>query len=309
MAKPSLCIIYNPSAGRGFTGSIWQNLQVALGNAAEYQPTRHPEHAVELAMQAAKDGFSTVAAAGGDGTVHEVANGLLRADKSGVAFGVIPLGSGNDYARMLKVPTDPNRLAQLLLGQEAWPVDAGLVTADGGRTQRYFVNTLGLGLSGVVTYEARQIKWLRGLSLYGLAALKAVYRSFRAIPTALEFDGQATTGATLYLSIALGAAEGGGFVVAPDAQLDDGWFDYLHAGSMTRLRALSYLPRMALGLLPESGGAIRRGRCQRVRIVADEPLHCHCDGELFSDPTQPACRFDVRLLPAALKIRGTRPAG
>jgi diacylglycerol kinase (ATP) len=308
MDRPSLCVIYNPRAGRGHVGRLWRRLRQTLGPTVEYRATCGPGHAIELAEQAARAGFGTVAAAGGDGTAHEVANGLLRAGLPGTAFGVIPLGSGNDYARMLRLPGDPERLARRLFSRDTWPVDVGRVRADGGRCERFFVNTLGLGLSGVVTYEARQIQWLRGLPLYGLAAVRAIYRSFRAIPTIIQLDDQPLLGPTLYLAVALGVAEGGGFVVAPEARLDDGWFDILHAGALSRLAALGYLPRLALGRPPESGGAILRGRCRRLSIIAEEPLYGHCDGELFSHPAQPHQRFEVTLLPGALPIRGGRPA-
>src|SRR5262245_33375623 len=104
MPQPSLCVIHNPAAGRGFSRGFWRAVRQALGTAAEYRMTNGPEHAAELSEQAAKEGFVTVAAAGGDGTVHEVANGLLRAGPHAAAFAVIPLGSGNDYARMLNLP-------------------------------------------------------------------------------------------------------------------------------------------------------------------------------------------------------------
>lgn len=308
MPSPSLCVIHNPKAGRGgAVGRSWRRIQEALGASAEYRATTEPDHAAELAEEAARAGFRTVAAAGGDGTVHEVANGLLRAAQADCAFGVIPLGSGNDYARMLRLPKDPRRLAERLLSEEAWAVDAGRVTADGGRRERWFVNTAGFGLSGVVTYEASKITGLKGVPLYGLAALRAIRSSFRAIGTALRFDEELSPGPTLYLAIALGRAEGGGFVVAPNAELDDGWFDYVHAGPMSRLSALGYLPRMLLGKLPASRGPIRRGRCRRVIIEADEPLHCHTDGELFSQPGAEAKRFEVTLAPKALRLRGRKP--
>lgn len=306
MAQPRLCVIHNPTAGRGFARRFWRLLQGALGRQAEFRVTTKPMQAISLARQAAEEGFATVAAAGGDGTVHEVANGLLQARQTGCAFGVIPLGSGNDYARMLQLPRSPSDLARLLLGDAVWPVDAGTVETDGGRRQRFFVNTVGFGMSGAVTWESRNIRSLKGIPLYGLAALKAIFRHFRAIDTRIHFDDTAITGATLYLSIGLGRSEGAGFVVAPEAQLDDGWFDTLHATRMSRLAAVGMMPRMLLGKLP-GDGPVRRGRCKLAAIAADEPLMCHVDGELFSDPTQPAQDFLVRLLPAALRLRVTPP--
>src|SRR5262245_36011067 len=96
-----ICIIYNPKAGRGKTQRLLRRLHGALGSRAEFRPTTAPGDATALALDAARDGFPLVAAAGGDGTVHEVANGLLHAPPPGPVLAVIPSGSANDYAHSL----------------------------------------------------------------------------------------------------------------------------------------------------------------------------------------------------------------
>src|SRR5439155_18187988 len=104
------CIIFNPSAARGRARRKLEDLRRVLGPDVDFRPTQHPGHAEELALEAARTGFATVAAAGGDGTVHEVANGLLRADRQDITFAVIPLGSANDYVFSLgqdKGPGEP----------------------------------------------------------------------------------------------------------------------------------------------------------------------------------------------------------
>ena len=111
-------------------------------------------------------GFGIVAAAGGDGTVHEVANGLLHSGLPEVRFAVVPIGSANDYAYSLAADTDGQSPPAVR------PVDVGVVSEPGGR-QRYFVCCLGLGLNGAVTLESRQIRRLQGIALYGLATLRA----------------------------------------------------------------------------------------------------------------------------------------
>lgn len=304
MAAPHICVIYNPSSARGCVGMKFRRLRRLLGSTAEFQVTREPGHAIALAHAAAEAGFQTVAAAGGDGTVHEVANGILRAGRPEICFGVLPIGSGNDYARVLGVPFDPRQMVARVLSQDSWSVDVGEIVAEGGQRQRYFVNTAGFVMSGAVTWEARRIRQLRGLWLYGLATLRALCRHFRAAPTRLSLDQCEIVQPTLYLAVAIGRAEGGGFVVAPQAELDDGWFDYLHAGPMSRWQALGYLPRMLIGNLPNDDPRIRRGRCQEVTLASSEPLMAHVDGELFATPSAPARHFEIRLLPRRLRIRG-----
>src|SRR5262249_17371679 len=100
MSDPQTCVIFTPTAARGRARRRLEAVRAMLAPAG-YQTRRHAGHAEALAVQAARDGFDTVAAAGGDGTVHEVANGLLRANHAGVLFGVVPLGSANDYAYSL----------------------------------------------------------------------------------------------------------------------------------------------------------------------------------------------------------------
>src|SRR5262245_45803399 len=101
-----VCVIFNPAAGRGRAGKRLERLRRVLGRRAEFWRTQRAGHARELATQAAVEGFPIVAAAGGDGTVHEVANGLLRSGKLETILAVVPIGSANDYAYALELPAD-----------------------------------------------------------------------------------------------------------------------------------------------------------------------------------------------------------
>lgn len=302
-ARPTLCVIYNPRAGRRRSGRLWLEMRRRLAHQADFWPTTAAGEGIALARKACDLGYSTLVAAGGDGTFHEVANGILTSTKPATAMGLIPLGSGNDYARTLRLPRDADTLVHWVCSSKAWCVDVGEATLPGQTGPRYFINTLGLGLSGAVSWEARQIHGLRGLPLYGLAAIKAIWRSFHALDTQFVVDDQPWSTATLFLSVAVGPTEGGGFVVAPEAKLDDGWLDYLHASSMSRWAALNHLPRLALGWLPENGGPIRRGRCRTMLIQSQQPMTIHTDGELIATPRQPAHEVAIRLLDRRLRLR------
>jgi diacylglycerol kinase (ATP) len=277
-----------------------------LNHHAEFRPSTEAGQALALSEAAAKEGFPTVVAAGGDGTVHEVANGILRSGCP-TALGVMPLGSGNDYATMIGTPPSPYDVVARLLSSETWAVDVGEVTDDRGRS-RFFLNTLGFGMSGAVTWEAAKLKgrWrdLRGLPLYGIAAVRAIWNSFTPVPITLTLDGQTQETHVLYLAVALGRCEGGGFVVAPQAKLDDGWFDYLQAGQLTRLQALGYIPRLALGWLPEGKAAIRMGQCRTIEMQSTQPFYAHTDGEQLTIPADGVRSLRIRLLPRLLRIRG-----
>lgn len=302
MSIEKRCVIYNPTAGRKRSASRWQMIRRLLNNQVEFWPTSHAGHAMELARAACDASYALVGVAGGDGTFHEVANGILRSNRPKTTMGLIPLGSGNDYAMALKLPKQPEQLIELFLSQHVWSVDVGKVESS-SQVDTYFINTLGLGLSGAVSWEARQILGLRGLPLYGLAAIKAIWRHFQPLDTTITMDGVASSVPTLFMAVALGSTEGGGFVIAPDARLDDGWFDYLHAANMSRGAALQYLPRLAMGWLPDHGGRIQRGRCRSLRIHSKQPLLIHTDGELYATPATSMHNVSIELCAQALNLR------
>jgi diacylglycerol kinase family enzyme len=291
------CVIFNPAAGRGRARRLVERLRLRCGPAIDLRPTCGPGHAAELAERAVRDGHTTVIAAGGDGTAHEVANGLLRAGRPEVVFGVWPVGSANDYAYALGVGDHWPLVAGQRKQLTARPVDVGCVIA--GDRSVYFINGLGMGFNGAVTHEARRIHGLRGMALYGAAFVAAVWRHFESPPLSITIDGQEQDLLTLAFSVNLGKREGG-FLVTPRAVLDDGLFDYVHAGPLTRWQALTMLPRIATGTLPSNQPMIRQGHCRAVRVRSKQPLWTHTDGELFCTPD--LTDLSIELMPAALNV-------
>jgi diacylglycerol kinase family enzyme len=250
-----------------------------------------------MAIKAIGEGFRTIVAAGGDGTVHEVASGILRAGNRDVALGVWPIGSANDYAYALHV-VRPWRIPP-----DQWKfqtVDAGIVETDNGH-QRYFVNGMGVGFNGAVTVEADKIGWLRGMPLYALGIVQAMRRQFVSPNMTISFDDVTRATPTLALSISLGKREGG-FPLTPQADLSDGLFDYIHAGPLTRWELLRQLPNMATGNIRRDHPKVWVGRCRTVKINSDEPLRVHLDGEFLCHPEDGQRRFEVRVLPGALRV-------
>jgi diacylglycerol kinase (ATP) len=302
-ASPQYCIIYNPSAGRGKSARKWQAIQDQLGDEAVYRPTSSRGHAMDLAQQAAAEGFPTVVAAGGDGTVHEVINGLLQAGQPTVPFGVLPLGSGNDYARLIGVPFDIHGMLARLRSSETWAVDAGHITLD-GTISRYFCNTFGMGVGGAVTWEASRIRWLRGIPLYGLASLKAIYRHYRNYQVTMLCDDVPMEAKLIYACAAIGKEEGGGFRVAPDARIDDGLFNLMYVTELSRLGALVVLPRLVIPGLRSGCRAIQEKLVRNVTLHSNQPLPVHADGEVLATPQQGAKECVVKMLPGRLVLKG-----
>jgi diacylglycerol kinase family enzyme len=298
MAGAELCVIFNPASGRGRSARRVEQLRQALTTQAEFWPTNGPGHAEALAEKAVRAGFTQVGAAGGDGTVHEVANGLLRAEQPGVALAVFPVGSANDYAHSLRLDRDWWTRSQALTGRRT--VDVGVVRAPDGR-QRYFINGLGLGFNCAVTIEARGLPWLQGVPLYLIALLRALRRRYVSPVTTVTLDETTRQGPTLAFTVAIGRREGN-FVLAPDAQVDDGLFDYLLVGPLSRWRLIRYIPGMITGHLPTDDPLVATGRCQSVEVASETPLTAHADGEFICLPEDKVHRLEVRILPGALTL-------
>jgi diacylglycerol kinase (ATP) len=295
-----MCVIFNPHSGRGRATRRLAKLQHEWADQAVFWPTDQPGHAEELAGKAAAGGFRVVIAAGGDGTVHEVANGLLSAGRPEVAFGVVPIGSANDYANSLGIDEG---VAPALAQRK---VDVGVVRDQSGR-QRYFVCCLGVGFNGMVTLESRKIKRLQGIALYGLATLRALWNHHGCPAMEITVDDlPPATSPTLMLTVLLGRREGG-FVMAPDAQLDDGLFDYIHAGDLSRWEVLKLLPRLALAGPPRDDPKIRLGRCRQITLRSPKALAIHVDGEFFARPEDDVREIRIEIQPAALSVQLALP--
>jgi diacylglycerol kinase (ATP) len=294
MARPDLCVIFNPTAGKHRGRRRLEQIQKSWGTHVEFRPTLHAGHAIELAEDAARAGFPVVAAAGGDGTAHEVLNGLMRVRNPDVAFTVVPIGSANDYAYSLaldgKTPPPPPRR-----------VDVGSVRASNGK-HAYFGCCLGAGLNGRVTFESRRIRRLQGVFLYGLAAMRALMYHYEYPPMTFLIDDEPPwTTPTLLFSVLAGKREGG-FLFAPKAEVDDGWLDLVHAGDLSRWQILRLLPRLALSGPPETYPKVRQGRCRRVTVHSETPLIAHTDGEFLCLPEEGVKDLEIEIVPQALLV-------
>ncbi|VTT99993.1 diacylglycerol kinase : Diacylglycerol kinase catalytic region OS=Chloroflexus aurantiacus (strain ATCC 29364 / DSM 637 / Y-400-fl) GN=Chy400_2923 PE=4 SV=1: DAGK_cat [Gemmataceae bacterium] len=298
------CVIYNPAAGRGRAERLLAEVRAAHGGEIELRASREPGHAVALGRDAATEGFARVVAAGGDGTVHEVANGVLQSDRRDTVFGVWPIGSANDYAYSLGMDVWWKRRGERL-PTEVMEVDVGRVTA-GGR-ERFVLCCLGVGFNGMVTVEARKTQWLAGMPLYALAFLKAMVRHFATPTMTVRFDGREVVTPTLALSV-LNAQREGNFPLRPAARLDDGAFDYMHATRLRRGHLLRYLPAMATGRLPENHRLITLGRASRIAVRSGVPLCVHADGEFVCVPEEGVTEIALDVVPRRLRVEVFPPA-
>jgi diacylglycerol kinase (ATP) len=212
-----------------------------------------------------------VVAVGGDGTVSEVANGLVG---TGCALGVIPAGTGNDFVRALRIPDDPWAAARVAFGGTPRPIDVGEVRTAQGSC--YFVNVASYGFDAEVARRARALPF-GGSQRYLVAVLRTL-RELRSEPVRLDVDGRRIDQHATLVAIANGHRYGGGLRIAPDAILDDGYFDLCLVRGLSRAAALGLLPRVYWGTHCRHP-AVELLRCRQVELSARAALPGQADGE------------------------------
>ena len=270
--------IFNPAAGKGRGVRHLRAIREAVtaaGFTPDFRHTQEPGHGAALAEAAARDGVDTVVAIGGDGTVGEVVAGLMRVDAARrPALGLIPVGTGNDYAKVLKLkPGDFRAAALTLAARITRPLDVGEVNG------RFFANGFGLGFDGTVAENAAAIRFVEGFPAYLVSVFKTL-SSWKNFELSVESDEGAWNGRALLACVSIGSCCGGGFYLTPDALPDDGLFDLCTLGDFGKLEAIANLPKALKGAhVGHPKVAIRRSR--RIVLRSDRPLTAHLDGNLI----------------------------
>ena len=268
--------IINPSAGGGRGARIWPRVRPILREAGwqlTESLTERRGHAVELA---AASSAHAIIAVGGDGTANEVANGILatRGPRGAgrATFGVVPVGTGSDFARAMGFPRDPIAAAGMLVGARARPVDVGEVNG------RYFLTIAGVGFDGEV---ARQVnawpKLLGGTMMYVLGILKMLV-TYNPVNVEITLDGSAHQERLFLIAVGNTAWNAGGMWTVPAARPDDGVLDLVIAGPLTRLEMLGVLPKVYSGR-HLAHPKVRQARATQIRVTGEVPLAIQADGE------------------------------
>ncbi len=291
-------VILNPAADHGRATRIRPLVERALpGGRGELVLTERPRHGEEIAREAAKSGRPVVIV-GGDGTLAEAANGILSAGQPAkVPLGLVAAGNGNDYAwNTLKLPRDPVAALEIALEGEITAADVGMVN------ERYFVNSLGIGIDANIAAAASELKryaFLQGKTLYWAASLREIIFHYDRCPWLKVYpDGEETDGGLYALAaVTVGPTYGGGFRINPQADMRDGLFDLCTIVKPSKLRALRILGMVSQGqhmTQPE----VHMRRVRSIVLESQEPVFAHLDGEVIK-----ATRFEAKLLPGALRVR------
>ncbi len=296
-------LIFNPTSDKGQAWQIASDLRPIVDNfgLADWTGTVYPSHATELARQAGEQGYDMVIALGGDGTVHEVINGLMQVpDAKRPVLGIVPIGSGNDFAQSIHLPEKPDLALDQALHAQSYPVDLGFFSDASGRSE-YFDNTLGIGFDAVVTIRSHKLPLVRGFMMYLTAVIQTIMLDFNAMKLHVETESETWDLSTLMLTLCNGSREGGGFLVAPNARNDDGLLDYATICKVSRLMMLRLVPEVMKGTHGRFK-QVRTGTCRKMTISSDRALFIHADGEIFTGFNTDIHNLSLKVIPNAIQV-------
>lgn len=298
-------IILNPTSGAGEGKRARSEIERELerrGLRCVVVQTEAAGHAFDLARRAAEEGESLVVAAGGDGTIHDVANGILRANTgAAITLGLLPIGRGNDFVKVVPGTRSRDAAYDTLAAGAPVAIDAGLVEWEGG--SEYFLNAMGTGIDVEVVRQIARTRNLPASLVYIVGLAKAFVR-FQPIPLRITEDGRSDARRVMIVAVANGTCVGGSFRVSPGARPDDGRLDVCVVDQVNLAGVLRIVPRIMRGTHAGMPG-VHTGTAQSVTIDStdDSPLFFQLDGELREPPG--VRRLRVTVVPSALRVVAT----
>ena len=304
MTAQKMRLIVNPVAGNGRGAKLWPRLRDELhaeGAKFDYVLTERPDHATELARQAVADGCRFIVAVGGDGTIHEVVNGLVVEGQvaEGVVLGAVSCGTGADFARTVGLVRDPLAAARRLLYGSDRKIDLGIIHCwrEGREVVEYFPNAAGIGFDGEVAERVNRMSKAGGGTIPYLIGLVLTLITYENKPVTITLDDRTLEARANAVIAANGRYFGGGMYIAPDARPDDGFLDVVILGDLGKVELLINVPRVYRGThLTHPKVDCYRSRV--VRVESEQRMILQADGEYVGEA--PAT---FSLLPGALTVR------
>lgn len=294
-APPEAVLIINPTAGRGKAGRSEDAIRTLLGERGagwQWQHTEKSGDAQRMAHAAAQAGVQRIIAVGGDGTLHEVVNGVLG---TGASVGLIPFGTGNDFARGIGLHGSLERACAAVVGGVTRPMDVGVIEGEGTNGLKHFLVLSGTGFDARTAQTVNAgIRFLSGPLAYVWGAVQTL-RKFSPFALTLTLDDEpARKLSCMFVSFANVETTGGGMKIAPGARPDDSCLDICLVGAVSKLTLLYQLTQVFSGSHVKHP-AVTLLRARTIRVEADPPQPLLIDGEVCG--TTPAT---VSLLPGAL---------
>ncbi len=283
-------LIINPAAGKGKAGQSAEaliNLAEATFPGIVIHLSEYAGHVREIAASL-KDGDHTIIIAGGDGSIHEVVNGLVSGN---CTLGIIPVGSGNDFVKMLDLPLVPAEAFRVVKSARTMAIDIGKAG------DICFPNSLGLGFDAEAVIVSKTVRRLRGFFIYFYSVLKTIF-SYRNRPAIIEFNGEVVEQDIFMLAVGNGRCSGGGFYITPEAEINDGLFDVCLVEGLNRMKIIQHLLKVIKGT-HATVKEVRMFRTNKLNVSCATGVPVHADGELIAEA---ATSLEVELLPGALKV-------
>jgi diacylglycerol kinase (ATP) len=279
MSNRPIPLIVNPAAGRGRAAkhaSAITDILERNGVAVELTNSTAVGDLERRVFEHAQSDSGPIIIAGGDGSVHEAVNGILAAGTK-TPLGVIPIGTGNDFAKACAIPLEWKMATKLLAGRirDSVPVryiDAGRVNG------RFFANGVGIGFDAKVNRIARKYDWPIGDLVYLFAVLEGLWDGVITPSVTMRYAGKEFSGRVTLANISNGAWVGGMFYIAPMAENDDGHLDLVVALPVSRLRVLALLPKLIRGTHIKEPDIMSES-IDEIEIIAEAPVPSHVDGE------------------------------
>jgi YegS/Rv2252/BmrU family lipid kinase len=302
VAAGRVVFLVNPAAANGSTGRRWPELArraATTGLEGDALFSERPGHLADLARESALEGAGLLVVVGGDGSVNEVANGLASLTEA-PELAIVPRGTGWDFVRTFGIPRRIEDAARVALAGETRTIDVGRATYrawEGHQAQAVFANVASAGMSGAIAKRANETtKALGGKASYAWATF-AVFARWSASDVRVTVDDQVREGRMFDVVVANGRSFGGGLKICPDAEPDDGLFDVLLIGDITKRDLVLTMPRIYRGThLPHPKAELLRGTT--VTVETEQAMPVELDGE---QPGTTPARFEA--VPRALRLR------
>ena len=303
MAPTDVAFVVNPASANGSTGRRWAEIArgaASAGLEGEALVSTQPGEVADLAARAAAQGARLIVAVGGDGTVYETVNGLLRTPTADVELAVIPRGTGTDFVRTFGIPGDLESAVAVARAGDVRTIDAGrarYVAWDRSPAESYFANFGGAGISGAIARRANASSKALGGRVSFIWATLAVFLGWTGSEVTVRADDEERRGRMFEVLATLGEYAAGGMWVTPGAAPDDGLFDVLLIGDVTKADFVRTFPKIYRGR-HVTHPKIELLRGATVTIDSADPLPVALDGE---QPGTTPVTFEI--VPRALRLR------
>ncbi|MCX6555045.1 MAG: diacylglycerol kinase family lipid kinase [Candidatus Aminicenantes bacterium] len=282
-------VIVNPYSARGQTEKKWGSIQSAIKahfREFKYVFTEKPRQATEIARSLIRDGFDLIIGVGGDGTLNEISNGFFgetsgKTINQDAALGIIPSGTGSDFIRFMKIPREFEKSAAMIKNSKNKKIDIGKITYGGaGAREQYFINVADFGLGAEVIKRIANVQSVQRGALTYYRGLLATLMNYRSKTVTLTVDGQQQLrGEYLIGAIANGRIFGGGMIIAPQAEPNDGFFDLVLIGDMKKLEIIRNTRLLYTGTIAKNPKVVIL-KARNIKVESQEDVFTEYDGEM-----------------------------